>query len=183
MPNKNTGCKPVSGAMLAPSSGGVIRQEKTMKKIFVVCFVFVSVNCFSWTKIWVTYEVIADFNTHTYDLVMSSDFYTNTDYYSNQVKGWDFIPHTYEYFLDCYNRIKSLQKYTREELWNNKDLYFREVFMECVFGVFVIDINNHIFRTLRGNGVTQDPEVERYYEYIGNNKYKFTYEYTYYLGY
>jgi hypothetical protein len=158
-------------------------QEKTMKKIFVVCFVFVSVNCFSWTKIWVTYEVIADFNTHTYDLVMSSDFYTNTDHYTNQVKNWKFTPHTYEYFLDSWNRIESLQKWTPEELWNNKDLYFREMYLECVFGPFVIKTNNKIFHNPDRPmfWVSQDPDVERYYRDLGNNIYSFTYEYTYYI--
>jgi hypothetical protein len=154
-----------------------------MKKIFVVLFVFVSVNCFSWVKIWVTYEVIADFNTHTYTGRMSSDFYTNTDHYTKQMKG-TFIDQTYEYFVESWHRIESFQKYTIEELWNNKDLYFREVYLECVFGPYIIRVNNKIFHNPDRfmPGVTQDPDVERYYRDLGNNIYKFVYEYTYYLG-
>jgi hypothetical protein len=57
-----------------------------MKKIFVACFVFVSVNCFAWIRISVVYEAIANFNTYTYNVVMTSDYYTNTSFYSNQMK-------------------------------------------------------------------------------------------------
>jgi hypothetical protein len=151
-----------------------------MRKIFLVLLIFISINCFAIEKVWVTYEVIANFNTHTYDMIMTSDFYTNTDHYTNQVKGWNFTPHTYEYFLEGYNKIKGLQKWTPEELWNNKDLYFQTMYLEYVFGTFIINVNNQIFRTIRGR-VIQDPDVERYYRDLGNNIYKFVYEYVYYV--
>jgi hypothetical protein len=56
--------------------------------------------------------------------------------------------------------------------------------MKSIFGdLCIIPINKMIFFDTHIEGITQDPEVERYYKYLGDNKYKFTYEYTYYLGY